>query len=353
MEKKKPSGRAATHNVSSKYLSQSYENVHLEGIDSFEQDEASSTQFYTETVKKAINKVPSVDLNFDYSVNPYQGCEHGCSYCYARPTHEFWGYSAGKDFEQKIIVKHNIVEKVEEQLLHKSWKVSPIMLSGNTDCYQPAERKYGLTRDILALMLKYKHPVSIITKNSLILRDLDILSALAEQNLIRVNMSICTGDEELRRYMEPRTSSIKNRFKAIQLLSEAGIPTQIMMAPIIAGLNSHEIPQLLERSSKAGAENASYTVLRLNGAVEQVFKDWLQTYFPNKYNKVISQSLQNQGGNFQHNNQAFRMKGKGEMATSIKQLFNWARAKHFPNAQAKPLNTALFRPNPEQLSLDF
>jgi DNA repair photolyase len=212
--------------------------------------EQPNTTFTKVYPKSIVNRVDSPDVPANWSMNPYQGCEHGCIYCYARVTHEYWGYSAGKDFEKEILVKVNAAELLEKKFKSKSWSPEPIMLSGNTDCYQPAERTFKITRSLLEVCLKYQHPVGIITKNALVLRDLDILKQLAKLNLVKVVISLTTLDEELRRTMEPRTSSSVNRLKAIEILSEKNIPVSVMMAPVIPGLNSNEIFSVAEAAKK-------------------------------------------------------------------------------------------------------
>lgn len=275
--------------------------------------------------KSIINKVESSDIGLDYSLNPYQGCEHGCTYCYARNTHEYWGYSAGLDFERKVIVKKNVIELLEKQLSSKKWVAKPIMLSGNTDCYQPIEREMGITRNILQTFLKFKHPVAIITKNTLIKRDLDILVELAKLNLVHVMISITGTDESLRQVMEPRTATYKSRLEVIELLSKHGIPCGVMMAPVIPGLNNHEIPKVLELAGKAGATRAGMTMVRLNGKVEELFKDWLIKNFPDKADKVWSQITECHGGKVSDSRQGVRMRGEGKIAESISQLFKLSR----------------------------
>ena len=205
--------------------------------DDFLKTKTTFTEVFPKTI---VNEVKSPDIRMEYSLNPYQGCEHGCSYCFARPTHEFWGYSAGTDFERKIMVKKNAPDLLEKFFQKRNYVPKTITLSGNTDCYQPAEREFEITRKILKLCLDYRHPVSILTKNALVLRDLDILKPLAEQNLVSVSFSIPTINEEIRRKMEPRTSSVKNKLKAIEILTEHQIPVGVMVAPVIPGLTSDE-----------------------------------------------------------------------------------------------------------------
>lgn len=312
---------------------------------SYEQSETGiATTFYQESPKKIVNKVTSPDLGFALSLNPYQGCEHGCIYCYARNSHEYWGFNSGTDFESKVIVKENAAHLLEQYFLSGLKEITPIALSGNTDCYQPAERRFGITRELLKLFVKYRYPVSIITKNSLVLRDIDLLEDLAKDNLVHVMISITSHDEKLRRVLEPRTSSSANKFKAIERLSKLGIPTGVMTAPIIPGLNHHEIPQLLKAASDSGAQRASYTVVRLNGAIGDLFKDWLRKNFSDRYDKVLHQIEGLHDGRLNDSEFGRRMKGDGPYASIIKQLFDTAHRKYFDQAKKRiKLNTAVFR----------
>ena len=235
-------GRGAQFNPHNKFIKNSYVQEFPEVIDEpiLQKENTEIIYSYPKTI---INKLENTDIGMAYSVNPYQGCEHGCVYCYARNTHEYWGYSAGLDFERKIIVKKNAAELLEKEFSHKNWKPQPIMLSGNTDCYQPIEKELEITRSILKVCLKYKHPISIITKNTLILRDIDVLTELAEMNLVHVMISITGTDEKMRLLLEPRTSTYKNRIEVISKLTKHGIPCGVMIAPIIPGINHHEIPK--------------------------------------------------------------------------------------------------------------
>jgi DNA repair photolyase len=275
-------------------------------------------------------------------MNPYQGCEHGCIYCYARNSHEYWGYSAGLDFERKIIVKQNLVEVLEKEFSKKSWTPLPIMLSGNTDCYQPAERKFRITRSILETCLKFKHPVSIITKNSLVLRDLDILKQLAEMDLVHVMVSITGTDEKTRMILEPRTSTYKNRFNVLKVLSSNKIQCGVMAAPVVPGINNHEIPNILKRAAENGATCAGYTVVRLNGAIGGIFKDWLFKHHPDRAAKVWNQICDCHGGSVNDSRWGTRMSGEGHISESIKQLFNVSLNKFFKNEIERDLRTDLF-----------
>ena len=281
---------------------------------------------YIEVFPKTIlNKITSPDIPGDYSMNPYQGCEHGCIYCYARNTHNYWGYSAGLEFETKILVKKNAAGLLEQKLKHKNWKATPIMLSGNTDCYQPIEGKLEITRAILKTFWKYRHPVSIITKNSLILRDLDFLKKLAEHNLVRVAISITTLEEDLRRFLEPRTATIANRLKTVETLAKNGVPVMVMMAPIIPGLNDNEILKLVKTVADLGANNVAYTLVRLNGDVAQIFEDWIRKTMPDRADRVLNRIRDCHGGQLNDNRYGKRMSGEGNIAGIIKDQFRVAR----------------------------
>lgn len=279
-------GRGAQINPPSRFDKHVYDSNPL--ADEDESVKQLRTQFINTNPKTIVNKVISPDIPMDYSANPYQGCEHGCVYCYARNTHPYWGYSAGTEFEQKILIKKNAAALLEERILHPKWKAKPIMLSGNTDCYQPAERKLKITRSMLEVLWKYRHPVGIITKNSLILRDLGLLQKMAKENLVRVSISITTLDEKLRSFMEPRTASAKERLKTVELLSANGIPTRVMMAPIIPGLTDDEILEMMQAASKAGALGFGHSIVRLKDDVETIFVDWLRKTYPDRAEKVIN-----------------------------------------------------------------
>ncbi|MGR3811582.1 PA0069 family radical SAM protein [Jiulongibacter sp. NS-SX5] len=310
----------------------------------------SKTTFLREHPKNIVNKVKSPDLPMAFSVNPYQGCEHGCVYCYARNTHEYFGYSAGLEFEQKIIVKENAPELLEKAFLRKSWKPETVLFSGNTDCYQPAEKKFLLTRKMLEVCLKYKNPAAIITKNALILRDLDLLAELAKDNLIKVIISITTLNEELRRNLEPRTVSAVRRLQILAKLKEAEVPVGVNIAPIIPGLNDHEIPQIAKESAKHGADWIAYTTVRLNGSIGPLFEDWIKSAYPNKAYKVLKQIKEMHGGSLNDSVFGRRMRGEGRYAEHIRQLFHLSKARYFGEVEVKELNKAAFQ-KPGQLNL--
>ena len=276
-----------------------------------------------------------------YSMNMYQGCEHGCVYCYARNSHEFWGYSAGLDFERRILVKKDAAILLEKQLKKKSWKAQTIVMSGNTDCYQPAEKQFEITRQCLEVFLKYKHPVGIITKNALILRDLDLLKSLATDNLISVNISITSLSEDTRRILEPRTATIKRRLKVIKELSANGIPVNVMLAPIIPSINSHEILPMAKAVSEAGALSFGHTIVRLNGSIGEIFTDWIRKTMPDRADKVLHQIESCHGGTLNESRFGDRMRGEGQMAQQINDLVKLARLKYFKNKVMPTLSTSL------------
>jgi DNA repair photolyase len=336
------SGRGAQIRTSNKFLKGQYVQEHIEGLDE-PLLENPLTQIFQENAKKIVNRIDSPDLWNMYSANPYQGCEHGCIYCYARNTHEYYGFSAGLDFESKIIVKRNAAELLEKSILQPKWQAVPIMLSGNTDCYQPQEKKFGITRSMLKVMARYRHPVGLITKNGLITRDLDLLKDLASENLVNVMISITTLNEELRRVMEPRTASGVKRLKTVETLAVAGIPVGVMMAPIIPGLTHHEIPQVLKAAADHGALTAGMTAVRLNGAIGKLFEDWLRKNFPDRFDKVWNQISSLHGGNVNDSQFGRRMTGDGNIADAIHQLFIASKKKFFQGRSMPPYNLTAFR----------
>ncbi|HXH18917.1 MAG TPA: PA0069 family radical SAM protein [Chitinophagales bacterium] len=343
-------GRGAQIKAANPFLSAEYVTEHFEGLDE-EFEISSKTKFFEEHPKKIINRVDSPDIGMDYSMNPYQGCEHGCVYCYARNTHAYWGFNAGIDFEQNIIVKPNAPELLEKQITHPNWKVAPIMFSGNTDCYQPVERRLGITRRMLEVLVKYRHPVGMITKNSLILRDLDLLQDLAKDNLVSVAVSINSLTEELRQKMEPRTASYPKRLEVIQKLSEKNIPVSVMVAPVIPGLNDHEIPSVIKASAERGASGAGFTIVRLNGEIGKVFDDWIRKTFPGKADKVLHRIQACHGGRLSDSRWGKRMRGEGSVAESIHQMFRIACAKYFKDRKPFEFNLSAFRVPAAQMEL--
>ena len=342
--KSKIKGRGAQKNTHNRFFELSYEmrDDFLEFCQkSGEIADKNKTQYLNVFPKTIVNKVTSPDVGMAYSMNMYQGCEHGCIYCYARNTHEFWGYSAGLDFERKILVKKDAPKLLETQLKKKSWKAQTIVMSGNTDCYQPAEQTFKITRQCLEVFLKYKHPVAIITKNALILRDLDILKVLAKDNLISVNVSITSLSEETRRILEPRTATIKRRLQVVKELSDNGIPVNVMLAPIIPSINSHEILPLAKAVSEAGALSIAHTIVRLNGAIGEIFTDWIKKTLPDRAEKVLHQIENCHGGTLNESRYGVRMRGEGQIAKQINDLVKLARQKYFKTKAMPKLNTNL------------
>lgn len=344
MEDNYKKGRGAQYNPDNPYLKLSLDTSDWDGID-IRDEEILQTQYFHDRPKKVLNKVSSPDIPADYSINPYQGCEHGCIYCYARNTHQYYGFSAGLDFESKIIVKENVAEVLEKELRKKNHKPSPVMFSGNTDCYQPVERKLKLTRACLEVFAKYRHPVSLITKNSLILRDLDLLKDLAKDDLVHVMVTITTLDEGLRRVMEPRTVSGKQRMKVIRTLSENGIPTGVMAAPMIPGLNNHELPTILKAAADAGALACGYTMVRLNGAIGEVFEDWIRSNFSDRADKVLRQISEVHGGKLGDSRFGARMRGEGPFADAISKMFKLAKRQYFEGRKMPPYNLEAYSPD--------
>ncbi|MEK6152697.1 PA0069 family radical SAM protein [Flavobacteriaceae bacterium 3-367] len=335
-------GRGAQGNTPNKFLQHVYEMrddflefCRVEG----EEAETNKTQYIPVFPKSIVNKVTSPDVGMLYSMNTYQGCEHGCIYCYARNTHEYWGYSAGLDFERRILVKKAAPALLEQKLKSRNWRAKTIVLSGNTDCYQPAEKKFKITRRCLQVFLKYRHPVGIITKNALILRDLDLLKELAAHGLVGVNVSVTSLSEETRRILEPRTTTIRKRLETIRVLSENNIPVNAMLAPIIPGINSHEIMNLAKASADHGALSFAFTIVRLNGAIGQIFSDWIKKTLPDRADKVLHQIEACHGGSLNDSRFGIRNRGEGKIAQQIHEMVRLARHTYFKDKVFPKLNT--------------
>jgi len=343
-------GRGAQLNPHNKFLKDAYVKEHHEGIDDWEESDHKTT-FLLEHSKTIVNKVDSPDVGMAYSLNPYQGCEHGCTYCYARNAHQYWGYSAGLDFERKIIVKKDAPELFKKFLEKKGWDATTISLSGNTDCYQPAERKFKLTRKLLEIALAYKQPIGMITKNALILRDIDLLKEMAKHNLCMVYVSINSLNEQLIQAMEPRTTTAKQRLKIVEELSKAGIPIGVMVAPLVPGLSDHEIPAVLKAAANAGAISAGYTIVRLNGAIGSIFEDWLRKNFPDRFDKVWHMIQSCHGGKVNDSNFGERMHGIGNISQMIKDTFKLHCRLNGLNQQEIRLNRNQFKIPTAQTSL--
>jgi len=336
-------GRGAQVNTHNKFQKNRYIAEHIEGLDE-EMHEDVSTQLFEEHAKNIVSISNSPDLPHMYSINPYQGCEHGCLYCYARNAHEYWGFSAGLDFERKIIVKRNAAELLEKFFNKKNYQPQSIMLSGNTDCYQPIERKLKITRSLLEVFLKYKHPVSIISKNNLVVRDIDILQDLAKLNLVHVTVTINSLNESLRQKMEPRTVTARSRLMVINKLSAANIPVRLMLAPIVPGLNSDEIPTLIKAAADEGILAAIFTIIRLNGSIAEIFTDWIKKAYPDRADKVLHAIAECHGGKLNDSTFGRRMRGDGKIAESIHQLFRISVNRFLQGRSLPPFDLSHFSP---------
>lgn len=334
-------GRGAQKNVHNRFFENSNEvlDEYLNFCEAEGEEANKNKTKYIEVFPKTfVNKVNSLDVGMGYSANPYQGCEHGCVYCYARNSHEYWGYGAGLDFERTILFKRNAPQLLEEKITSRNWQGESITFSGNTDCYQPLERKMEITRKCLEVMFKWKHPTGIITKNSMILRDLDILKEMAKLNIISINISITSLSEETRRLLEPRTASIKQRLKTVEILSENGIPVRVMMAPIIPSLNSHEILPLVKKVAELGAKDVGYTIIRLNGQIAEIFKDWAYKKIPDKAERILNQIAECHGGNLNDSNYGRRMRGEGTISEQVKTTITIAKNRYLPKGQIEQNN---------------
>lgn len=340
-------GRGAQINTRNKFLKNERVREHIEAIDDWS-DPNVATQYLEEHAKSFVNKVDSPDVGMFYSMNPYQGCEHGCIYCYARNSFEYYGYSAGLDFERKIIVKKNAPELLRKFLMNPKWQCVPLSLSGNTDCYQPAEKKYELTRKCLQVCLEFNQPVGIITKNAGVLRDKDILQEMAKKNLVCALVSITSLDEDLRRVMEPRTTTAAQRFKVIKELSEVGVRMGVMLGPMIPGLNEHDMHNIIKRASENGASFSAYTFVRLNGAVKLLFHDWLYKNFPDRADKVWHLIEASHNGQVNDSRFGVRMRGEGNIAELVGMQYRKYTNKYGLNHERLELDCSLFRRPGEQ-----
>ncbi len=332
-------GRGANSNTANRFSELAFEEDPAELT---EEDLKKRTRFLDDTSRSIISTNTSPDLGFDASLNPYRGCEHGCSYCYARPTHEYLGFSAGLDFERVIMVKRHAAELLEAELRKKSWRPQVLMLSGVTDPYQPVESRLEVTRQCLKVLARFKNPVSIITKNALVTRDADVLSEMARWNGARVTLSITTLDEALRARLEPRTSTIANRLRAIRELAVAGVPVGVNVAPLIPGLTDHEMPDLLAAAVAAGATHAGFTIVRLPGAVSELFTQWLEDHAPLRKQRVLNRIGEAHAGDLDDKRFGLRMSGSGGHAEQLGALFRLTRKRLGLGRRWEPLNTALF-----------
>jgi len=313
---------------------------------------APESQFFKDSSRSIISYNESPDLGYEASLNPYRGCEHGCSYCYARPYHEYLGFSAGLDFETKILVKEKAPELLRRDLSSPRWRPKVVNLSGVTDPYQPAERRLELTRRCLEVLAEFRNPVQIVTKNGLVTRDLDILADLARHQAAAACLSVVTLDSHLSRIMEPRTSTPGRRLAAIEALVRAGVPVKILTAPVIPGLTDHEVPEILAQAARAGARFAGYAILRLPHAVASIFADWLERHLPDRKEKVLNRIREIRGGKLYDSRFGVRLKGEGIFAEQIAGLFTLACRKAGLAAEGPQLSTEAFRrATPVQRSL--
>ena len=343
-------GRGAQINTKNRFHKNEIVKEHVEAIDDWTIPNE-STQYIEQEVKSIVNKIDSPDVGMFYSMNPYAGCEHGCIYCYARNAHEYLGFSAGLDFERKIIVKKNAPKLLRKFLLRPDWEVKPISLSGNTDCYQPAEKKFRLTRQLLEVCLEFNQPVGLITKNAGMLRDKDILEKLAAKKLVSILVSITSMDESLRQIMEPRTTTTSQRFRLIRELTDAGVRMGVMLGPMIPGLNDHDMQKIMKTASDNGAVFSAYTFIRLNGAVKILFHDWLYKNFPNRADKVWHQIEDSHDGKVNDSRFGIRMRGEGKIAEIIAQQYKKYGKLYKLNTERWDLETKLFQRPGQQMSM--
>jgi len=302
------------------------------------------TEFLADSSRSIVSRNDSPDIPFTYSLNPYRGCEHGCAYCYARPSHEFLGFDAGLDFETRIVVKHQAPDLFRDWLNRPGWDPSTIAFSGVTDCYQPIERTLKLTRGCLAVAAEARQPIGLITKNAMLVRDLDLLEQLNHHGAVSVSLSLTTLDAGLARKLEPRTSSPEARLRTIATLSEAGIPVRVMLAPIIPGLTDSEVPAILEAAADAGARSASWQMLRLPLAVETVFVDWVSRTLPDAAERVLGRIRSVRDGQLSDTQFGRRMRGTGPLAEQIRNTFEVFAARYGLGQGLPPLSADAFRP---------
>ncbi|HWP58546.1 MAG TPA: PA0069 family radical SAM protein [Candidatus Acidoferrales bacterium] len=345
-------GRGATHNPPNRFERISYEPEPEDGDTGDSSQPLPPTALFRDTSRTIIALNESPDVGFDASVNPYRGCEHGCVYCYARPTHEYLGFSSGLDFETKIMVKEDAPALLRERLASPAWRPQVLAVSGVTDPYQPAERRLKLTRRCLEVLAEFRNPVVIVTKNYLVTRDIDLLAELAAVRAAAVFVSVTTLDSALARLMEPRASAPEKRLGAIRALARSGVPAGVMVAPVIPGLTDHEIPSIIEAAVEAGAGYAGRVVLRLPHAVKELFESWLEEHFPDRKQKVLNRIRAVRGGKLNDPRFGSRMRGEGIFAEQIDSLFRAACKKFGIYGHSPDLSADAFRrPSGDQLSL--
>jgi DNA repair photolyase len=304
---------------------------------------APETQYFHDRTQTVIARNDSPDVGFDAGINPYRGCSNGCTYCFARPSHEYLGFSAGLDFETKILVKEDAPELLRRELSSSGWEPQVIALSGNTDCYQPVERRLGITRRCLEVLAEFRNPVGVITKSHLVTRDADLLAELASVNAASVNVSVTTLDAELARTMEPRTSTPARRLVAIEKLARAGVPVGVLVAPVIPGLTEHELPRILQAAADAGASFAGYVPIKLPHAVAPLFERWLEERYPEKKGKVLGRIREMRGGRLNDPRFGYRQRGEGPLADAIASLFAAGCQRAGLATHGPALSTAAFR----------
>lgn len=343
-----PTGRGAVANPPNRFIALNYEP--WPDYDASE-DPAPRTQFFRDDTRSILATNDSPDIPFRFSLNPYRGCEHGCIYCYARPTHEYLSFSSGLDFESKIMVKEDAPELLRKHFSSPKWEPEPVTLGGVTDGYQPIERRLQLTRRCLQVFAEFCNPIGIVTKSALVTRDIDILSELHQHQAAGVFLSVTTLDADLARTMEPRASAPTARLRAVRELADAGLRVGIMFAPVIPGLNDHEVNDILQAAADAGAQSAGYVVLRLPYEVAPLFSDWLSRHYPDRKEKVLGRIRDMRGGKLNDSTWRIRMKGQGQWAETFEQLFKLARDRAGLNKQLPSLSAASFRRPNEQRSL--
>jgi DNA repair photolyase len=333
-------GRGAADNPANRF-----ERLHVVGEEQWTDpdDPGPRTVLLRDATRNILSRNDSPDVGFSVSINPYRGCEHGCIYCYARPTHEYLGFSAGLDFETKIVVKHDAPALLRAALMSPRWIPQPIAMSGVTDPYQPTERRLGLTRGCLEVLAEFRNPVAIVTKNHLVTRDIDLLADLAARQAAAVAVSVTSLRPELQRVLEPRTASPAKRLDAIRQLADAGVPVRVMVAPVIPGLTDEEVPAILAAAADAGARGASYIALRLPHGVKHLFADWLEAHFPERRSRVLNRVREIRGGALNDPRFRSRMRGEGVYAEHVRQLFETARRKAGLDGVGFDLSTASFR----------
>jgi len=341
-------GRGARSNRSGRFEAEVREDFD-DGWGSLAELEAFKTEVRVERARNIITTNNSPDIGFDRSINPYRGCEHGCIYCYARPTHCYLGHSAGLDFETKLYAKTNAAELLERELSRPGYVPKTIALGANTDPYQPIERQYRITRSVLEVLDRFSHPVSIVTKSALVVRDIDILARMAERDLVKVALSVTTLDRRIARKMEPRATTPWRRLDAIKQLSAAGVPTQVMVAPIVPAINDSEIERILEAAHDAGARDSGYVLLRLPLELKELFREWLETEFPDRAKRVISLLQSMHGGRDYTPEFGLRQRGSGPYAEQIAMRFRLALKRLGMNERGLKLRTDLFQ-KPEKSS---